>query len=73
MTTSERMDDIKFWWWLHVRRKFTLEALQWKLAWLLPRKVALLAFVRVYAASTSEAPHDEYARVYKAWEAGAGR
>lgn len=40
---------------------------QWRLAMALPRSVALLAFVRVYAAST-DAPGPEFSRVYDAWE-----
>lgn len=53
-----------FWW--------TTEGLPMAIAWALPRRVALWAFVRVYAAD-GEAPGPEYERAYKAWEAGAGR
>ena len=37
------------------------------IAWKLPRKVALWAFIRVYAKDGS-APGPEYERAYKAWE-----
>lgn len=61
-------------WWFCVRlwRRETAEALRWRLAWMLPRSIALLAFVRVSAAS-GDAPGPEYNRAYKAFEAGAGR
>ncbi len=38
----------------------------------LPRRLALWVFIRVYACD-GEAPGPEYSRVYKAWEAGAGK
>lgn len=58
---------VRLWFWELPNR------LAWRLAWLLPRKVALLAFVRVCAA-TGEGPSDvTYESAYKAWEAGAGR
>lgn len=53
-------------------RHETAHKLRWKIAWLLPRSIALLAFVRV-SASTGEAPGSDYANAYKAWEKGAGR
>jgi hypothetical protein len=42
------------------------------IAWLLPRQIALWTFIRVYAAD-GQSPGPDYERVYKAWEAGAGR
>jgi hypothetical protein len=45
---------------------------QWKAAYLVPREVALLVFVRVYCAGMDH-PGDDYAPVYAAWENGAGR
>lgn len=53
-------------------RHETADKVRWRVAWLLPRSIALLAFVRVYSA-TGDAPGPEYSRVYKAFEAGAGR
>lgn len=59
--------------WMVLRHWFT-NTLPWDIAWALPRKVALMAFVRVYvAASDGNGPHDEYVRVYKSWEAGKGK
>lgn len=55
--------------WFHETR----ESLVIKAAYLLPRRVALWAFVRVCAA-TREPPYAiTYESAYKAWEAGAGR
>lgn len=49
------------------------EALRWRIAGWLPRRIALLAFVRVCAAS-GDGPSDiTYESAYKAWEAGAGQ
>jgi len=42
------------------------------IAWSLPRRVALWTFIRVYAADGGN-PGPDYERVYKAWEAGAGK
>jgi hypothetical protein len=44
---------------------------QW-VAWALPRRIALWAFIRVHAAD-GNAPGQEYVRVYNAWEAGKGK
>lgn len=58
---------IKLW------RRETAEAVRWKIAWLLPRSIALMAFVRV-AAATGECPDDiRYDTSYRAWEQGAGK
>jgi len=43
----------------------------WRCAWLLPRQVALFAFVRVYSTLGDIGP--DYEPVYKAWERGEGR
>lgn len=61
-------------WRFHVRlwRHETAEKIRWRVAWWLPRSIALLAFVRVYA-STQDAPGPEYEAAYKAFEAGRGR
>lgn len=59
-------------WYWRVGRHLTVEALQRKVAWLLPRKIALWAFIRVYGC-TGDGPGPDYERCYKAWEAGAGR
>lgn len=53
-------------------RHETADKLRWKIAWMLPRRIALLAFVRVYAQS-GDAPGPEYERAYKEWEAGGRR
>lgn len=45
-----------------------VEWLVWQAAYLLPRRVALITFVRVYA-ETMEAPGPDYERVYRCWEA----
>lgn len=47
-------------------RWYLKEALPWKLALWLPRKVALMAFVRVYAVTGECGP--EYERVLNEWE-----
>ena len=59
-------------WWWNVSRKMTAEAWRWRVAYWVPRKVALFVFIRVYAC-TGEAPGDEYRAIYDAWEHGAGR
>ena len=56
---------------LRGRWRYCLERCQWRLAWLLPRKVALFAFVRVYGCTGHCGP--DYAPTYDAWERGAGR
>ena len=47
------------------------ETLPWWIAWRLPRKVALLAFVRVYGVLGECGP--DYKAAYDAWEQGRGR
>lgn len=49
-----------------------VERLCWSIAFAVPRRIALLVFVRVYA-STLEAPGPEYERVYRTFEGGAGQ
>ena len=44
-----------------------IEAIPRQLAWMLPRKIAWWALIRVYA-QTGDAPGPEYGRVYEAWE-----
>lgn len=53
--------------WLHQTRT----ALTWKLAYLLPRSIALIAFVRVY--SVIGDCGDDYSRAYIAFERGEGK
>jgi hypothetical protein len=55
-----------------LRRWLFDDGLPMKLAWLLPRRVALWAFIRVYAC-TGDCPGPDYSKCYKAWEAGAGK
>ena len=47
------------------------DRLAWRITYLLPRRVALFAFIRVYSV-VGEAS-EEYGRVYDAWMAGKGR
>jgi hypothetical protein len=55
------------WWWVGMRvRYFWRESLPWAIAMRLPRRVALFAFVRVYAVIGECGP--DYKRVYDAWE-----
>lgn len=56
------------WWFRRLPNKFI-----WWVAWKLPRKVALYAFVRVYGVIGDIGPGNDYARAYKLWEAGHGR
>lgn len=54
--------------WLHE----TADRMRWRIAYLLPRSIALLAFVRVASAS-GDGPSDvTYVSAYRAWEKGAG-
>ena len=48
-----------------------VDNLCWKIAWLLPRRIAYLAFIRVYA-SSGEGPGPEFKTALDAWEAGKG-
>lgn len=66
------LDRMRSEWWWRVSRHFTEEALLWKLAWMVPRRLALMVFVRVYAADGEE-PGPDYERCYKAWQAGKGK
>ena len=62
---------IRFDWPIYrVRRWFT--DIPMKLAWMLPRKVALWAFIRVYACD-GDGPGPEYSQKYDAWERGLGK
>lgn len=54
-------------WW-----SWVVEQVPMRLAWLLPRRVALWAFIRVYACD-GHGPGEEYRRVCDAWERGEGR
>ena len=61
------MIHLKYLWWDFrgwLRR--LPEKLAWKAAWMLPRKVALFAFVRVYGAWGHCGP--DFEPVYKTWE-----
>jgi len=52
-------------------RQMVQEKIPWWIARHLPRKVALLTFVRVYAC-TGDAPGPEYGLIYHTWEAQGG-
>lgn len=54
-------------WWYAVK-----EATPRKLAWMLPRQVALWAFIRVYSASI-DSPSRDYVRACDGWSQGNGR
>lgn len=47
------------------------EKIAWWITWRLPRRIALLAFVRVYAVLGTCG--DDYAQAYRRWEQGEGR
>lgn len=51
----------------------TADAWRRRIANALPREIALLVFVRVYAAGNPNAPGADYAHTYDAWVRGAGR
>ena len=53
-------------WWRGLPDRVT-----WWLAWKLPRKVALYAFVRVYGAWGECGP--DYDHVYRAWESASSK
>ena len=60
-------------WWYCVRLWFRglPEKIAWWLAYQLPRRVAILAFVRVYAVLGKCGP--DYDQAYRRFEAGEGR
>jgi len=49
------------------------DKLAWWLAWKLPRRVALFAFVRVCGATGNSPSQITYASAYDAWVQGAGK
>ncbi len=57
--------------WAAVAAYWYHERLPWLVAWALPRKVALLAFVRVYAVLGECG--DDYEQAYRRWEKGEGK
>ena len=61
------------WWLFRYRCSRWREDLPMRLAWMLPRKVALWAFIRVMAATGDNPADITYDSAYKAWEAGAGK
>lgn len=65
------MSYLRFRVWLlqYATRRFFSQTLPFWLAYRVPRKLALLVFVRVYAVLGELGP--DYERVYKAWEAKA--
>lgn len=67
------LESIKFqWFWNRAKVKyFFKESLPWFIAWKIPRKVALFAFVRVY--STLDSFSSDYERAYHNWDSGRGR
>lgn len=63
------------WWWFLIRVRWhgTAERLRWRIAYLLPRTIALMAFVRVCSASGDDPADIRYESAYRAFEKGAGR
>lgn len=60
-------------WWWRVSRHFEPDNLRWRVARLIPRKIALLVFVRVFAEGDPGPDYlDVYERIYRAWECGTG-
>lgn len=59
-------------WWKYDVQQWYHDALPRRIAWMLPRKVALWAFIRVYGADR-KAPTTEYRDKHEAWQKGAGR
>jgi len=70
LTFWQRVSIRNDWWIYPIRRWF--RDIPMKLAWMLPRSVALWAFIRVYACD-GDCPGPEYEQKYKAWERGEGR
>lgn len=67
-------DRLGYWWFcVRLWRREMLERLRWRAAWLMPRSIALLCFVRVCSASGDDPGSITYDRAYKAWKDGAGR
>lgn len=71
------MSEIGYRWWrmrcwvAHQPDRFA-----WWLAWRVPRRVALYAFVRVFGATITELSWDTngiYKQCYDGWERGAGK
>lgn len=64
--------EFQGWWYYHVIRR--IQDIPRKIAWMLPRDVALWAFVRVYVAGNPNgSPGPDYINVYKEWQKGAGK
>jgi hypothetical protein len=66
------------WYWWDVRGwcRRQPERLAWWLAWSIPRKVALFAFIRVFGATITELSWDRddlYRKCYDGWERGNGK
>ena len=59
---------VRAWWFW-----FTTEGFPMWVAWALPRRIALWAFVRVSAATGDSPDQITYAKCYAAWERGEGR
>lgn len=59
---------LKIEWFWRVRRHFQADDLRRRIAWWIPRKIALWVFVRVYACIGEVGP--DYDRVYHTWERG---
>jgi len=73
MTEDIRRWSLRYRWWvLRLWLHGLPDRLCWHLAYWLPRRVALFAFVRVYA-STGDGPGPEYERIYRTWTMGRGR
>lgn len=74
MSTQAVVSWLRDEWWWRVTRHFEPDNLRWRIAFLIPRKVALFVFIRVYAASTDGIlPCGCYERCYDGWQNGAGK
>jgi hypothetical protein len=64
---DKRLGPGFYWWRLRcIRHYYWHEWLPWKIAWALPPKIALYAFVRVFSIKEPAGPDYEF--IYKMWE-----
>lgn len=75
MTLRDRWLSFRHGWlWWHVTRHWQPEEIARRLAYWVPRKVALFVYIRVLVASNRFDPDmNEYKAVHDAWEQGEGR
>lgn len=73
LNTPRGRIELQLWMFSYNVRHRWPERLAWWLAWRLPRKVALLAFVRVAAASGKGPDELTFDGMCKHWERGEGK